>query len=752
MSSSDDRSGNPLPIDPAHVLAAARVIEARGAPAKRVAPEQPRVPQQEDDEADDDANDGAKPRRQLRYRPGEAVEERREGGTKTGWAVVRYIASGAFGDVYEVSKQTTTPCGRDASRAAMKAITLTEGRTGRPLPDAKRVRVLRRHVLEAHLMLRLGRHPNLVGIRAAFQIDNDFVFVEDLVPGGRTVKRVVRDLAVTTAQAATIARAMARGLAYMHAQGFVHWDVKPDNTLVEVTSTSAFVAVSDTLDETRHTACWAVGAVKITDFGVSTPRLDADDACVAAAADSARDGTQRWFRGCTDAYASPETRAIRRHADDDDAPSHDRRKKAIALAARSADEWAWAVTLVEMLTGARVTGGADDVPRDLPNSGPLEGARGLLALARRCLDDDPTQRPTARAILDAFKEASSDEDDDDAAVSDDALSAEELALLHRNLGQTFYRQLARSREDLDLAREHLEKSLRVVRTTLPDDDEMAEGHPNYASALDNLAELRYHKREFVEAKQLFERALRIRRKAFGEVHADVAGSLNNLGMLAKARGDYEAAVPLLTRAVDIWEATIGPDHLDVAVGLSNLGFTLKAQGRFDDARVFYERAVAIGEKALDPKHATLATFLNNLAALLKEQGKWDDAEALYHRSLDIRRTALGDEHPAVAVAFNNLAAVLKAQASRRRRAIDVVMSPCAADRANTTRPSRCSRWPSRSTRKRSVQWIRGSPPISITLLCCSSPRWAPPARRRSVDACVCAGAVGRGGADRSSKP
>jgi hypothetical protein len=53
-------------------------------------------------------------------------------------------------------------------------------------------------------------------------------------------------------------------------------------------------------------------------------------------------------------------------------------------------------------------------------------------------------------------------------------------------------------------------------------------------------------------------------------HPDLADCLSNLAILANARGDYAGAQPLYERALGIYEAAHGPDHPDVAHTLTDL--------------------------------------------------------------------------------------------------------------------------------------------------------------------------------------
>ena len=56
---------------------------------------------------------------------------------------------------------------------------------------------------------------------------------------------------------------------------------------------------------------------------------------------------------------------------------------------------------------------------------------------------------------------------------------------------------------------------------------------------------------YAEAEPLYRQALAIRKQALGEGHPDYATSLNDLAGLLYAQGDYPAARPLIERALAI---------------------------------------------------------------------------------------------------------------------------------------------------------------------------------------------------------
>ncbi|MGO9088936.1 MAG: tetratricopeptide repeat protein [Candidatus Sulfotelmatobacter sp.] len=186
-------------------------------------------------------------------------------------------------------------------------------------------------------------------------------------------------------------------------------------------------------------------------------------------------------------------------------------------------------------------------------------------------------------------------------------------------------------------------------------------HPDVGATLNALGELYYGQGKYAEAESLYKQALVIRRKALGPDHADVAESLNDLAVLYDKQGKYGEAEPLYKQSLAIWEKALGPDHAYVAAGLNNLASMYQKQGRYAEAEPLYKRALAIDEKTLGPDHPGLATDLNNLAGLYVDQGQYEAAEPLFKRCLVISEKALGPDHPDVAASLSSLAGLYDEQ-------------------------------------------------------------------------------------------
>ena len=203
---------------------------------------------------------------------------------------------------------------------------------------------------EARLLARLN-HPYLVPVYDAGTDERDRPWVVMELVEGETLSDTIKRGPIPSGRCAEIGRSVAEALAYVHAQGLVHRDVKPGNVLIG--------------DD---------GRVRLTDFGIA--RL----------VDAARVTSTGMMVG-TASYLAPEQVLGEK-------------------VGPPADVYALGLMLLECLTGAREYNGntvevalarlqrAPEIPRTLPSGWP-----GLLrAMTAREAIDRPTPAEAAQEL------------------------------------------------------------------------------------------------------------------------------------------------------------------------------------------------------------------------------------------------------------------------------------------------------------------------------------------------------------------
>ena len=203
------------------------------------------------------------------------------------------------------------------------------------------------------------RHPNVVGVLDAGQVDGTHYIAFEFVDGASLEAIVKEGGPLPEARILELTYGLARGLAAVHERGLIHRDVKPDNVLVRE----------------------ADGCPLLADLGLAKREDDGETALTMAGAVL---GTPR--------YMSPDQ--LRGSAEP------------------TVDVYALGLILFELLTGEVATGDAEtpaelignilSEPRPAPSSVDDSLPASLDELCARLLHQDPAQRPQHAGEVEAL--------------------------------------------------------------------------------------------------------------------------------------------------------------------------------------------------------------------------------------------------------------------------------------------------------------------------------------------------------------
>ena len=150
------------------------------------------------------------------------------------FAIVRFIARGGMGEVYEAKDQFLQDSG-----VALKII--------RPeiAADATSSARFEQEVLVARKVV----HPNLCPIYEIFRCDQPappFLFLTmRLLPGETLYARFEQSKKLETGEAVDISKQLLAGVAALHAGGVIHRDLKPNNVMLETGGSGLHVSIMD---------------------------------------------------------------------------------------------------------------------------------------------------------------------------------------------------------------------------------------------------------------------------------------------------------------------------------------------------------------------------------------------------------------------------------------------------------------------------------------------------------------------------
>jgi tetratricopeptide (TPR) repeat protein len=156
--------------------------------------------------------------------------------------------------------------------------------------------------------------------------------------------------------------------------------------------------------------------------------------------------------------------------------------------------------------------------------------------------------------------------------------------------------------------------------------------------------------ETAEAQALFEEAVRLRRRLYGDRDGRVAFALSALGNAHAMQGNLEAGIAAHRQAVDSAEAALGSAHPGVGLLRGNLGCDYLYGLQPEAAVAELDGALSIQEAAHGPRHRNVAVSLTDLGLALLEAGQHERAASTFERACELW-SALNPEHPARAEAL-----------------------------------------------------------------------------------------------------
>jgi Tfp pilus assembly protein PilF len=165
--------------------------------------------------------------------------------------------------------------------------------------------------------------------------------------------------------------------------------------------------------------------------------------------------------------------------------------------------------------------------------------------------------------------------------------------------------------------------------------------------------LHRHQRQFKKAKLLYQRALGIMQKTFGEDHPHTAVCLHNLALVYGNDGRSKKSETLHRRVLAIDEKMLGAEHPSTATSLNNLAWILSQQGKHAEAEPMFRRALEIREKSLGLEHAHTVQSMYNLADLYRGQSRCSDADQLMRKTTAFWEREIGPMHPEIAKRLND---------------------------------------------------------------------------------------------------
>ena len=308
--------------------------------------------------------------------------------------------------------------------------------------------------------------------------------------------------------------------------------------------------------------------------------------------------------------------------------------------------------------------GAADIDKALAGQGPLQAnllvvigevysslgdyprAEPLLARAVALQRQNPTAPPAevAHALrqyayaehkLDKFEQARDLLDQAQALLRDrpEALSELAAVLDQRGLAQKHLNDLEGALASHRAAQAAARASFDDARVAVVDN---------------HLGLMLYSLDRYADAQAVYEEALEIARRRFGERDTRTGGIEENLAVVLSAQGNFDKALQLMLSAAATERELIGEDNGDFPQTLNMLGNIYADAGRNSEAAATYERALAIAQRTGRGESEDAASTLSNLGSAYAGLKRYDEARTRFEQAVAIRSRLNGPDHMEVA--------------------------------------------------------------------------------------------------------
>jgi tetratricopeptide (TPR) repeat protein len=163
------------------------------------------------------------------------------------------------------------------------------------------------------------------------------------------------------------------------------------------------------------------------------------------------------------------------------------------------------------------------------------------------------------------------------------------------------------------------------------------------NALDSLADLSVRKQSWLDAAELFRKALELHEKRSGSNNDEYVQRLYRLADALRHLGQYQAVAECLQRIVHLDERRFGAEHQEVAVTVCNLGMTYFQSEDFRDAELQFRRALDIWRRSKGSAHPDVLMVKTRLAECLMASGAPAGAIPYLKEIAEVQRSAADDD-------------------------------------------------------------------------------------------------------------
>ncbi|HZM71141.1 MAG TPA: serine/threonine-protein kinase [Candidatus Cryosericum sp.] len=190
---------------------------------------------------------------------------------------------------------------------------------------------------------------------------------------------------------------------------------------------------------------------------------------------------------------------------------------------------------------------------------------------------------------------------------------------------------------------------------------LGEDNRETLDAMDDLALIRIHRRQFAESEALYQREYEIRRRVDGEDSPATLNPLEGLAWCYRVQGRFAEEQAIRLRVLEGRRRALGDDDRGTLMAMKALAGSYSIAGRPADAEPLLRQALAGLRRLLGEDHLSTLGVMLELANVCTKEKRYAEAEALFHDGLARMRAVLGEDHPLTLNATNDYAMLFEAQ-------------------------------------------------------------------------------------------
>jgi tetratricopeptide (TPR) repeat protein len=180
-------------------------------------------------------------------------------------------------------------------------------------------------------------------------------------------------------------------------------------------------------------------------------------------------------------------------------------------------------------------------------------------------------------------------------------------------------------------------------------------HPALAEAINDLASMLEDNNQYDQAEALFNEALAMMRRLYGNKHPYIATALTNLALLSMKKGDLARSEATYREVLAMQRELLGDNHPDVAETLSKISFVQYERGNKREGLATLRESLQMYQRLFPGDHPEVARIMNREGFWLTLAGDYGAAERELRTALEMRRRLLDKSHPDIAASLTHLA-------------------------------------------------------------------------------------------------